>query len=95
VDSAKKSCLVWRIVHFFLPKHWTCAGDSAGPKIRAEGFIRSIYLYPMALSFVVTGTAWKWILNPGLGIEKLAHDFGFTNFTFDWLINSDFRFIPW
>lgn len=58
-------------------------------KIRAEGFIRSIYLYPMALSFIVTGTAWKWILNPGLGVEKLVRDLGFPNFTFDWLTNSD------
>jgi glucose/mannose transport system permease protein len=43
----------------------------------------------MALSFVVTGTAWKWMLNPGLGLEKLMHDWGFTQFTFDWLVNSD------
>ena len=57
-------------------------------KIRVEGFIRSVYLYPMALSFVVTGTAWKWILNPGLGFEKVVRDMGFTHFTFDWLINS-------
>lgn len=33
-------------------------------KIRVEGFLRSIYLYPMALSFIVTGTVWKWILSP-------------------------------
>lgn len=58
-------------------------------KIRAEGALRAIYLYPMALSFVVTGTAWKWMLNPGLGLEKLMHDWGFSNFTFDWLVNPD------
>lgn len=58
-------------------------------KIRGEGWIRSIYLYPMALSFIVTGTAWKWILNPGLGVEKLVKDLGFTDFTFDWLINPE------
>jgi glucose/mannose transport system permease protein len=58
-------------------------------KIRAEGFIRAIYLYPMALSFIVTGTAWKWILNPGLGIEKMVRDMGYPNFTFDWLTNSE------
>jgi glucose/mannose transport system permease protein len=58
-------------------------------KIRAEGFIRAVYLYPMALSFIVTGTAWKWILNPGLGIEKLVRDLGYSNFTFDWLTNSE------
>ncbi|GLR15160.1 sugar ABC transporter permease [Chitinimonas prasina] len=59
-------------------------------KIRFEGAIRTLYLYPMALSFIVTGTAWKWILNPGLGLEKLAHDWGFTGVTFDWIINPDF-----
>jgi glucose/mannose transport system permease protein len=59
-------------------------------KIRAEGFIRSIYLYPMALSFVVTGTVWKWILNPGLGVEKVVRDMGFPDFTFDWLVNPQY-----
>lgn len=58
-------------------------------KIRAEGALRTIYLYPMALSFVVTGTAWKWILNPSLGLEKLMHDWGWTSFTFDWLVRTD------
>ena len=58
-------------------------------KIRAEGFLRTVYLYPMALSFIVTGTAWKWMLNPTMGIEKLVTDWGFTNFTFDWLVNRD------
>ena len=56
-------------------------------KIRAEGFLRTIYLYPMALSFIVTGTAWKWFLNPGLGLEKSMHEWGFQSFSFDWLIN--------
>jgi glucose/mannose transport system permease protein len=56
-------------------------------KVRAEGFIRTIYLYPMALSFIVTGTAWKWILNPGLGLEKVIKDLGFENFSFDWLVD--------
>ena len=58
-------------------------------KVRAEGALRTIYLYPMALSFIVTGTAWKWILNPGLGLEKLMHDLGWQSFHFDWLIQSD------
>ena len=58
-------------------------------RIRIEGALRQIYLYPMALSFIVTGTAWKWILNPGLGLEKLMQDWGFANFTFDWLVNPD------
>ena len=58
-------------------------------KIRVEGVIRTIYLYPMALSMIVTGTAWKWILNPGLGIEATVKKWGYENFTFDWLVNSD------
>ena len=59
-------------------------------KIRIEGALRTIYLYPMALSLIVTGTAWKWILNPGLGLEAVVKSWGFTNFTFDWVINPDF-----
>ena len=58
-------------------------------KIRAEGVLRTIYLYPMALSFIVTGTAWKWILNPGLGLEKVMHEWGWESFGFDWLVNPD------
>ena len=58
-------------------------------KIRAEGLLRTVYLYPMALSFIVTGTAWKWILNPGLGIEHLVRGWGFENFTFDWLVDTE------
>ncbi|KJZ18590.1 carbohydrate ABC transporter permease [Loktanella sp. S4079] len=57
--------------------------------IRAEGAIRTIYLYPMALSMIVTGTAWKWILNPGLGLEAMVRSWGYEDFTFDWLVNSD------
>ena len=58
-------------------------------RIRAEGVLRPIFLYPMALSFVVTGTAWKWFLNPGLGLEKTMHNLGWESFKFDWLINTD------
>jgi glucose/mannose transport system permease protein len=58
-------------------------------KVRGEGVLRTIYLYPMALSFIVTGTAWKWILNPSLGLEKLMQDLGWTSFHFDWLVQSD------
>ncbi|MFQ3175748.1 MAG: glucose/mannose transport system permease protein [Psychromonas sp.] len=58
-------------------------------KIRAEGAIRTIYLYPMALSFIVTGTAWKWILNPELGVQRLVREMGFESFSFDWLVNTE------
>lgn len=55
-------------------------------RIRAEGFLRAVFLYPMALSFIVTGTAWRWILNPGLGFERLVRQMGFESFTFDWIV---------
>ena len=58
-------------------------------KIRTEGPLRTIYLYPMALSFIVTGTAWKWILNPGLGLESVIKGMGFESFTFNWLVDPD------
>jgi len=58
-------------------------------KIRIEGALRTIYLYPMALSLIVTGTAWKWILNPGLGLEAMVRGWGFESFAFDWLVNPD------
>jgi glucose/mannose transport system permease protein len=58
-------------------------------RIKAEALFRTIYLYPLAISFIVTGTAWKWILNPGLGIEKLMHDWGFLDFRLDWIANPD------
>jgi glucose/mannose transport system permease protein len=59
-------------------------------KIRGEGFLRPIYLYPMALSFIVTGTAWKWMLDPGIGLEHTMHAFGWESFAFDWIKNRDF-----
>ena len=58
-------------------------------KVRAEGALRTIYLYPMAVSMIVTGTAWKWILNPGLGLEHLMHQWGFAGFEFGWLVQQD------
>jgi glucose/mannose transport system permease protein len=58
-------------------------------KVRGEGVLRTIYLYPMAVSMIVTGTAWKWMLNPGLGLEHLMHQWGFSSFEFGWLVQQD------
>ncbi len=58
-------------------------------RIRGENVLRSIFLYPLAVSFVVTGTVWSWLLNPGIGIQKLVNDLGWTSFRFDWLIDRD------
>ena len=57
--------------------------------IRAEGAFRSIFLYPMALSFIVTGTAWKWLLDPGVGLEHTLHNIGWESFAFGWIKDSD------
>jgi len=54
-------------------------------KIRGEGTLRPIYLYPMALSFIVTGTAWKWIMDPGIGLENTIHLWGWESFEFNWI----------
>lgn len=58
-------------------------------RIRAEGVFRTIYLYPHALSFIVTGLVWQWFLNPTFGLQKLGRDLGFESFTFDWLVNRE------
>ena len=34
-------------------------------RIKGEGFFRSVYLFPMSISFIVTGVVWRWLLNPG------------------------------
>ncbi len=52
-------------------------------KIRFENTFRTIILYPFALSFIVTGLVWQWILNPDYGVQKVIRDFGFETFTFD------------
>ena len=59
-------------------------------KIRGEGFLRPLYLYPMALSFIVTGTAWKWFLDPGIGLENVVHSWGWESFSFDWIKDRNF-----
>ena len=58
-------------------------------KIRFEGVLRTIYLYPLALSFIVTGVVWQWMLNPGLGIERLMRQWGLENFEFRWITDPD------
>ncbi len=66
-----------------------CLAIMLDQKIRAEGVLRSIYLFPMAISFIVTGTAWRWIFNPGVGIESVVRGWGFESFTFDWITRSE------
>ena len=58
-------------------------------QVRAEGIFRTVFLYPHAMSFIVTGLVWQWFLNPTLGLQKLVRDAGFPSFTFDWLVNRE------
>ena len=78
-----------------LPVH---PGDP-GAGLRARGADRSaragresdasVFLYPFSMSFIVTGLAWRWLLDPTFGIEKLAHDLGLSAVHFDWLVRPE------
>jgi len=56
-------------------------------KIRFENAFRTIFLYPFALSFVITGLVWQWMLNPAFGLQKSVRDLGWESFSFDWIAN--------
>jgi glucose/mannose transport system permease protein len=58
-------------------------------KIRFEGIFRTVFLYPFALSFIVTGLVWQWILNPDFGVQGIVRGWGWESFTFDPLYNPD------
>jgi len=55
-------------------------------KIRFEGGFRTLYLYPLALSWIVAGTIWRWLLSPETGIEVWLHSIGFKDALFDWIV---------
>ncbi len=58
-------------------------------KIRFEDTFRTIMLYPFALSFVVTGLVWQWVLNPEFGIQHIVRGLGWESFAFDPLNDAD------
>ena len=58
-------------------------------KIRFENTFRTIFLYPFALSFIVTGLIWQWLLNPEFGVQSVVRSLGWETFTFDPLYNSE------
>ena len=68
---------------------WFILAALIDQKIRFEDTIRTVILYPYALSFVVTGLVWQWMLNPEFGIQKVVRGWGWESFTFDPLYNSD------
>lgn len=58
-------------------------------KIRFENTFRTIMLYPFALSFIVTGLVWQWILNPDFGIQGVVRGMGWVGFEFNPLYTAD------
>ena len=58
-------------------------------RVRFENTLRTIFLYPYAMSFIVTGLIWQWLMNPGLGIQKTVRDWGFESFSFAWAVDRD------
>lgn len=58
-------------------------------KVAGEGVLRTVFLYPYAMSFVATGLIWQWLLNPQLGIQSTVRSLGFESFTFDWIATQD------
>jgi glucose/mannose transport system permease protein len=58
-------------------------------QVRAENLFRTVFLYPLSLSFVVTGLAWQWLLNPTTGVQSFMRGIGFTDFQFDWIVDRN------
>jgi len=58
-------------------------------KVKGEGLLRTIFLYPYAMSFVATGLVWQWMLNPEAGIQQAVRNAGFPDFRFDWIVDQD------
>ncbi len=58
-------------------------------RVRGEGLLRTVFLYPYAMSFVATGLVWQWLLNPTNGLQQAVRQWGFSEFSFDWIIDPD------
>jgi glucose/mannose transport system permease protein len=58
-------------------------------EVRTAGALRLVFLYPYAMSFIATGLAWQWLLNPQFGIQETVRRWGFAQFRFDWLVDQD------
>jgi glucose/mannose transport system permease protein len=59
-------------------------------QVVAEGALRTVFLYPYAMSFVATGLVWQWILNPELGVQSVLRHLGFAHARFDWIVSQRF-----
>lgn len=66
-----------------------CLAALLDRKIRGESIFRTIFLFPFALSFIVTGLAWQWLLNPDLGLQNVVQNLGWASFDFNPLNDRD------
>lgn len=58
-------------------------------QVKAESWFRTIFLYPYAMSFVVTGLIWQWLFNPTLGLQNAVRLLGWDSFVLDWTVRPD------
>jgi len=56
--------------------------------LRGEGFFRSVFLFPMAISYIVTGVVWRWLMNPAMGSRMSGLNLLFSNLGLDFLVNQ-------
>lgn len=63
--------------------------------VRAEGFYRSLFLFPMAISFIVTGVVWRWLMNPAQGDRLSGLNLLFDKVGLDFLINKWYATPTW
>jgi glucose/mannose transport system permease protein len=57
--------------------------------VRFEGVFRTVMLYPLSISFIVTGLTWQWVLSPTIGVQQFMRDLGWSGFVFDWITQPD------
>ena len=62
-------------------------------QIKGEGIFRSIYLFPMAVSFIVTGVVWRWLLAPRAGVNLLTEKAGFSPIHYGWYTDPTIHYV--
>lgn len=63
--------------------------------LRGENAFRSIFLFPMAISYIVTGVVWRWLMNPAMGSRLSGLNLLFDNIGLDFLINRWYTTPQW
>jgi glucose/mannose transport system permease protein len=63
--------------------------------LRGEGFFRSLFLFPMAISYIVTGVVWRWLMNPAMGSRMSGLNLLFSNLGLDQLVNAWYTTPKW